>query len=408
MGVVRVQGPAAIRDGWVVVGLCLVAIIPFALFRWGLGVLFPFIQEDLGTSRAQLGLIASGMAVGQGTTSLLMGLLVDAMGARRVLAASLAGAAVSVFLFSRIQSPLQGMLLGIPIGAALSTLGPGYLKAVMDWVTAKGRAVAVGIAEGSMPIAGIIGAVLISYLAVELGWRSTVVVSAVAIALSSVIFFAFYRDKPSGSAEGQTRTGAGTRVGLVARDRDMWVSAFIGVAFNGIHICFLSYLVLYLKEYLEMSSVMAGSSMAVALAGGAVGRVGWSLVSDFLLDGRRVVTMAIVGILTGVSFVAVTLLPSDAPLAVVLVLVFVLGSASLGMSVMRVIFVAELAGPDLTGTAMGFVSTISHVGAFSIAPLFGLIVDQTGSYDLAWWMLAGVAGVGTLVLATLSPQARRR
>ena len=408
MGVMRVQVPAATRSGWVVVVLCLVALTPFGLFFWGRGVLFPFIQEDLDTSRAQLGLIASGMAVGQLTTSLLMGLLVDAMGSRRVLAAALAGAAVSVFLFSRIQSPVHGMLLGIPLGAALSTLAPGYLKAVMEWVTAKGRAVAVGIVEGSMPLAGIIGAVLISFFAVELGWRSTVVVLAVVIALSSVIFFTFYRDKPRGRAEGQMRTGAGTRVGLVVRDRDMWVSAFIGVAFNGITICLLSYLVLFLKESLEMSSVVAGSGMAVALAGGGLGRVGWSLFSDLVLGGRRVATMTFIGILSVVSIVAMTLLPTDAPLAVVLVLVFVVASVSLGISAMRVIFLAELVGPDLTATAMGFVSTISHVGGIVFAPLFGLIVDRTGSYDLAWWMIAGVAGAGTLLLATLSPQARRR
>ena len=404
----RVPVPRAVPYGWVVVALCLVVIIPFALFRWGLGVLFPFIQEDLGTTRAELGLIASGMALGMGSTALLIGWLVDTMGARRPLTASLVVAAAAVFLFSRIGSPVHGVLLGIPLGVALTTLGPGYIKAVMDWVTPKTRALAIGIAEASIPIAGIVGAVLISILAVKFGWRSTVVILGVAIAVSSVVFFAFYRDKPRGDTEGQTRSRPGTKMRLVARNPDMWVISLSGLVTSGIQICVLSYLVLFLKEYFQMSTVVAGGGLAVALAGGAVGRVGWGLVSDLLLRGRRVATMAIVSILTGVSVATMTWLPSDAPLVVVWVLLFVVGSVSLGYSGVRTVFVAELAGPDLTGTAFGFGGTISQLGNFTLAPLFGLIVDRTGSYDMAWWMIAGVALLGTLLLGFLSPQARRR
>ena len=42
-----------------------------------------------------------------------------------------------------------------------------------------------------------------------------------------------------------------------------------------------------------------------------------------------------------------------------------------------------------------------------VAPLFGLVVDQTGSYDMGWWMLVGIAGTGTLVLGFLRPLERR-
>ena len=394
--------------GVVVVALCIVAITPFALFRWGLGVLFPYIQDDLGTSRAELGLIASGLALGAGSTSLLAGWLVDLMGARRLESASLAGAAVGVVLFSQIQSPLHGVILGILMGATLSTLGPAYTKAIMDWVATRTRGLAIGIVEASIPLAGIIAAILISVLAVNFGWRTTVMVLAIAIAVSCAVFFTFYRDKPRSSADGQTRIRAARRVGLVARDHDMRVAAVSGAAFSGIQSSLVSYLVLFQREFLGLSSLVAGVGLAVALAGGAAGRLGWSLVSDLPLRGHRVATWALVGVACGLSLAAMTWLPSDAPLVVVLLMVFVLGGNGLGWSGVRAVFVAELAGPDLTGTAVGFASTISQMGAFVVPPLFGLIVDRTGSYDLAWWMAAGLASVGTLLLVFLTPQARRR
>ena len=131
-------------------------------------------------------------------------------------------------------------------------------------------------------------------------------------------------------------------------------------------------------------------------------------VCDWLLRGRRVATLVMVGTISGLSLAILTWLPSDGHLAVVMLVAFVLGITSLGWSGVRTLFLAELAGPDLTGTAIGFVSTLSHIGAFAITPLFGLIVDRTGSYDLAWWMAAGVVGLGTLLMGFLSPQARRQ
>ena len=404
----RTRALTEIPYSWVVVALCLAALVSFALFRWGLGVLFPFIQEDLDTSRAELGLIAGGLALGGGSTALLAGWLVDAMGPRRLLTAALGVAAVGVLLFSRIQSPVQGMLLGILMGAALSILGPAYIKAIIDWVTPKGRVVAIGISEASLPLSGIVSAVLISFLAASYGWRTTVVVLAIGIAVSSVVFFTFYRDKPRGDMEGKTRGGAGRRLRLVVRDRDLWVTAMVSGTSSGIQMIILSYLVLFLKEFLELSSVVAGSGLAVALAGGAVGRLGWGLVCDYLLGGHRVATLALIGMLSGLSLAALIWLPSDAPLVLVMPLVFVVGSTGLGFSGVRVVLVAELAGPDLTGTVIGFTSTMSQLGGFALAPTFGLIVDRTGSYDMAWWMMVGVAAVGTLFLAFLSPQARRR
>ena len=402
MGVMRAPAPGAVRYGWVVVGLCLVAIVPFALFRWGLGVFFPFIQEDLGTSRAELGLIRSGLALGVVSTAVLAGWLVDVVGARLLLTASLVGSAVGVILFSQIQSPMQGVLLGILMGAVLSILGPAYIKAVMDWVTPKTRALAIGISEASIPASGIIAAVLISYLAVSFGWRSTVVILGVATAVSSVVFVAFYRDKPViGDTDARTRIRTRGRLSQVARNWRFWVSALYGATQSGVQVALISFLVLFLKEELDMSTVLAGTCLAFMMAGSALGRFGWGLVSDLLLQGRRVIILVLLAILSAVSMSSLAWLPSDASLWVVLTLVFFAGGTSMASSAVRVVLVAELVGPALTGTAMGIQTTTVQVGILGIAPLFGLIVDRSDSYDLAWWSMAGLAGAGALLLGSV-------
>ena len=403
----RISALAAIPYPWVVVGLCVMTVIPYALFRWGLGVLFPFIQDDLGTSRAELGLIVSGMFFGSSATALLVGWLVDVMGARRLQTAALVVATVGVLLFSQIQAPVQGVLLGILMGGAHSSVGPAFSKAIIDWVTPQSRGLALGIAEASIPLSGIIAAVLISFLAVSFGWRSAVMILALLIAVSSVLFFTLYRDRPGGLMDAPKQGRSDGRLRLVAKNRDIWVVAFYSLAITAVQSVLVAYLVLFLREFLDMSTVVAGACLAVAMAGGTVGRVGWGLVSDLLLNGRRALTLAIVGVVTTASMALLAWLPSDAPLLLVLAVSFVVGLNIIGWSGVRAVFVAELAGPALTGTAIGFSNTILMTGAFAFTPLFGLIVDRTGSYDTAWWMMAGVGFAGTATLAFLRPQARR-
>ena len=410
MAVIRDRGLNAIPFGWVVIGLSVLTTVVFSHITQGIGVLVPFIQDDLEVNRAELGLIASGMFGGGIAAALLAGWLVDVMGVRRLQAASLVVAAGAVVLFSQIRSPVHGLLLALLIGVAHSVTFPAYGKAIMDWVTPpRTRGLAMGIREASIPVGGIMAAVLVTFLALTFGWRTAVIVVAVAIGITGVVFFSVYRDKPSsGYTEGETRSRAGGRVSLLARDRDIWLISGFGAAFAGLQMVLVTYLVLFLKEHLDMSATVAGVCFAFLLAGAAVARIGWGLVSDFLMGGRRIVTLATVGLLAVVSMALMVWLPSDASLAVVLVVVFVVGVTCLGGTGVWVILVAEMAGPALTGTAMGFTGTIGRMGSFGVAPIFGLIVDQTGSYDVGWWSMLGLAGVGTLLLAFLRPQVRRR
>ena len=385
---------------WVVVALCVLATMFSSTFRQGMGVLFPFIQDELEISRAELGLIAAGLSIGGTASSLLGGWLADAVGVRRLQTLSLAGTLVGVLLFSQMQSLLQAVLLALVIGIFLSASFPACAKAIMDWVTPRTRGLTIGLAEASIPVSGIIAALLIPFLAEAFSWRIATIVVATTIAVATVAFFAFYRDKPSSDAAGQ-RVPPARMIPQVARDRHILLAVASGTCHSSITGTVIGFLVLFLKEELEISAVAAGRFLAVAMVGGAVGRVGWGMVSDMLLGGRRVETLALLGVLIGASVALLAWLPKDAPLAVVIVLVFFVGSTSLGRSGVYTTLIAELAGPALTGTAVGFSSMIIGVANFGVTPLFGLMADRTGSYDAGWWMLVGIAGMGIVLLGVL-------
>ena len=386
---------------WVVVGLCVAITMTISMPWQGMGALFPFIQEDLKASKVQLGLIAAGLYVGGGATVLLMGWLVDVVGVRRVETVALFGLSGALLLFSQIQSVLQGVLVAVLMGVAINASPPAVTRAVMDWVTRRSRALAMGSTEASVTVGGIIGAVLLTFLAVTLGWRMGVMIVAFIMAAVSTVFVAFYRDKPARQIDGAIRTKSSGKLAQVAKNRDLWLISFIGITFGVAQNVLVTYLVLFMREHLSMTPGGAGGLLAVAMAGSSVGRLGWGVVSDFFLHGRHMVLLGLLGSLGVASLSLMALLPSNTSLVLVSVLVFIVGATTVGRSGLLIVLLAELAGPGLTGTTIGFFATIAIFGGVAIVPLFGLIVDETGSYAMAWWMTAGLVGAGTLLLAFL-------
>ena len=404
----RIRAPAQIPYAWVIVALCVGITMASASFTMSLGALFPFLQEDLGINRAQLGLIPSTILVGGTGSVLLVGWLADVIGVRRLVTVALVGTVVGVILFSQVQSLLQVLLLAALIGVARSPLFPACTKAIMDWVTPRTRGLAMGLSEASIPTAGIMAALLVSFLSVAYSWRVAVIACAMVIAVSSIAFFAFYKDKPGGyEGRGKGSSTQGT-MRLVVKDRDIWLTSLAGSFLAASQVTFTSYLVLLLREDLGMSALVAGSSLSVYLAGGAVGRLALPLVSDLLMGGRRVTLLAIAGLLSGVAMALMTWLPSGTSPATVLGIVLIMGGITMAWSGLWTVLVAELAGPALTGTAIGFASMTNRFVAFGVTPLFGLLVDRTESYDIGLWVLAVLAVGGVLLLAALRPEARRR
>ena len=320
--------------------------------------------------------------------------------------ASLIGVGIGLLLFSQIQSVSQGILVGVLIGLAFSGSGPANTKAIIDWVTRRARAVAVGINEAMVVIGGIVAAGLLTFLAVSYDWRVAVMVMATIIAVSGILILAFFRDKPGDDVLTDKMSRPRGKVPQVLRNPDIWLATFVGATLAPLQRVLVAYLVLYLMEDLGLSAGEAGGMLAILMAGAAVGRIGWAMASDLILKGRRIGILVMVFILAVVSLSLMALLPSDTSLSLVAVLVFAVGAVTLGRTGVYVVFLAEMAGPALTGTTMGFQAMIATLAGIGITPLFGLLADRTGSYAMSWWMMAAVSGFGILILAIIGSRAR--
>ena len=404
---IRTLSPTSPHYPFVVVVLSLVMTMFIASVFVAYGVLFPFIQEDLHFSRAQLGLMSASLMVGGSVTSFVTGWLVDVMGVRRLQSLSMVGIVLGLVLFSQMSSFEQALVLALLTGVVTASEFPAFTKAIVDWVRPRSRALALGVTEAGVPVGGMGAALLLTFISVTLGWRAAVLTLTGVMGVCSVLFFIMYRDRPPIHTGREATHAPAGRMALVLKDGRIWLAASAAAALAAMMTVLVTYLVLFFKEALEMSSVAAGIGLAVAMAGGVVGRISWGLISDVLLGGNRIGVLVIIALLSGLSTALLTTLTTGTPLAFVFALAFFLGVTTMGWVGPVGILIAELAGPGLTGTAIGLMGAITRVGPMALAPLFGWTVDRTGSYDLGLWIIVGMSGVALLLLAVLGHRVRR-
>lgn len=402
----RIPLVGSISYPWIVVGLVMIGQMGQTLYTGGLPTLYPFIKLDFGLSNAEVGLITAGIILGATTTNILTGWLTDTLGVRWVMTVSPVCVGMLVVLFSQSQSLIHIILLAFLMSAAGAALYPAAIKAVMEWMKPERRSLAMGVEQTNIPMTGILTASLLPFLAATYSWRTAAVVLAILIASAGLVILAFYRDNPESSYTRRREGSPRKSLAAVAGNRDIWVASLCVLSIGSVQQVFVSFLILYLKEHLSISTVEAARYMAVAHASAAVWLIAWGTASDVLLRGRKVATLALMGLLSTGSMALMATIPADGSPFLVGTIVFFVGAGFFGWGSMHPVLLAELAGPGLTGTVMGFSQAVRGVLGFGLIPLFGFVVDKTGSYDAGWWMMAFLAASGILVLALLRPEAR--
>jgi len=387
-------------------GVALAVQLGSSAVHQGLPALAPLIQAEWSLSRAEFGVLAGAYNVGMLLTSLAAGQLVDRVGERPLIVAGPLGVAGATLLAALSPAPQPLWLSLVLAGCFLSTCGPSGGKAVLLWFPRHIRGLAMGLRQTGVPLAGVIAAPTLPLLAAALGWRGALGTMAVLSATVAAVAWLLYRDPPSReAAPAHHRTGL-RAVPEMTRDRSLMATTALGPILVAGQWTLLPYLGLYLYERLGWPLEVAAGYLALAQAGGFVGRIGWGAVSDLLWHGRRKPALALVCPVGAGCAVALATLPVDAPAVLVGLVAVVMGAAVIGWNGLFGAYVAEQAGAHRAGTALGLATTVVFLGAVVCPPLFGWIVDRAGSYQPAWLLLAGllVAGLGLFPFMREAPR----
>lgn len=370
--------------------------------------LAPFLQADLGISRAQVGLLSSAISGGSLAMVLASGWLADRFGAHLLLFAGPATIGLSLILASRAPSYWLMVVFVIPtgIGVALSAIAAS--KAVVGWFSAQTRGTAMGIKQTGTSLGVMIGAAVLPPIALAADWRLALGFGAAAVAASGFIALICYRDREASGATSPSQA-RGTLRALA--NRNIVLACAAGISFTAVQMSLTTYLVLYLTELRGMEVTSAGNLLALANLAGVTARILYGLLSDRLFGARRKGLLVFSGAASVVAalttaFFGLTLSP---PALLALILFF--GLVGIGWTGMFMILLPELAGKDASGMGAAAALASCNLGYFVGPPLFGLIVDLSHSYSLAWLSLAAISAVATIAMVAVretAPQPPQR
>ena len=382
---------------WAVLALIMAAQTVANVGPLGIPSIAPLIRDDLGLSVTQAGSFLSAYYVGPVLMSLPAGWLADRWGVRgamilgQVLIALGLGAAAVAPSFSFI------VVILVLAGAGYGVLNPTTTKAGMAWFPPRQRATVVGLKQVGLPFGGAVGAFVMPPLAIAFGWRAAVGVSAAVVGGLALATWVLYRDLPEPES---SRSAAPPPAGFwaVMANRDLWLVGVSTLIFAGVQTVFLAFLVLYLHEAVDIAVLVAAKYLVAAQCSGAVGRIGFGLLSDRIFGGRRRIVLAIAGLGSIACALVLSTTGSGAGPGRLVPLAICIGVFGVGWNGVQHTLMAELAGTRAAGTAVGLGLAISSLGVTACPPIFGLVVERLGGFAGAWGALAASMGLALLLL----------
>ena len=398
--------PARDPFRWAILTLISVSHIIGATAQYGINTLAPFYQEELGLSRAQVGLFFSAFYLAMTGASFGAGWLADRLGIRKTTLQGHVVLGICTLVASMAPSFAWALASFFLAGLGYSFLNPASTKGVMVWFYRDERATAMGIKQTGVPAGGVVVALLAAPLVLIVGWRGALAAIGIINFFFGFVFSALWREPEDGDPSRKALPFAPPE-----NDGSLNVWSFLPASFGTAiflvgQMSLITYIPLYLKESMGFSAYWASQALAIIQAGAMFGRVGWGVASDRLFGGRRKIVLLIIGITGAALMVALSLMTRQSPLSLLLLVVFLSGLCLVGYQGVSYALIGELAGGARTGAALGLMITINAGAATLGTPLFGFIVDQTESYPTAWQLLAAAVAASCVGLAAFLKEPR--
>jgi MFS family permease len=356
----------------------------------------PAVAADLGMEPSAL--VGAYMAVVFALgilSSPVGGDLVLRLGALRVSQLCLAGCGIALALASggTVWMFVPAALL---LGCVFSPETPASSHLLMRIAPPERRGLIFSLKQTGNQIGGIAGALALPALVPVIGWQGGLLVIA-CLCSAAVLLLAPLRRTWETPVEHQTGTlfgRYGKALKLVRDDARLRAMALASGAYSAMQISLNAFLVSFCVVELGMTLTAAGAALAVAQAGGLIGRVFWGVVGDRL--GHTRLVLGLLGLAMAAAAAATVL--TDWPFMTLAALCFAFGLTASGWNGLFLAEVARLAPAGRVSEATGGVLITSFAGLVLGPPLFGLLVAWSGSYVPGFLTMAAASLAGAALL----------
>jgi MFS family permease len=364
--------------------------------RGNLATAAPIMQDQLRLSASQLGILLSAFYYGYVICMPAMGWLAERYGAKRVLAAGVVIWSVATLTTGFAGSFVTLLALRVLLGIGESVAFPCASKVLAHAVEVSRLGVANGVLSFGYLLGPAVGTLLGGYLMTVFGWRPVFIVFG---AVSLLWLWPWSRIH-IGRATATKPLSVDSRPSFaqILQRRELWGASLGHFASNYGYYFIVSWLPFYLikSRGFSMGSMVAIASWAYLLNALSALVMGW--LADRWIRAGRSPTIVYKGImaanhLAGIAcMIGMVMLPGAGSIAALFLFEIVSGCSYPGLFAIPQI----LAGPRASARWVGVQNAAGNVAGLIAPAITGILVDQTGLFDVAFAIAAGVNVLGLI------------
>lgn len=387
-------------------GAAVVPLMALAVFinyvdRGNLATAGPLIREQFALSNAQLGLLLSAFFWSYAPGQLPAGWVAERFDARRVLAAGLIVWGVATALTGLASGFMMLLVLRVMLGLGESVMYPASFKILACEALEVERGHANGWMAAGQQSGPAFGTLACGLLMAWFGWRIVFVVAGCASLLWLWPWLRTPRAMTVPAPARATPDGPPTRALL--RSRELWGSCLGNFGYAYAFYLVLSWLPVYLVKTHGLTMAQMAPLGAGIFALSAVTSVFTGWASDcWLKAGASSNRVRKTAVLSGMAGLAACL--SGCAFAGPLGALTAMAGCGLCMGVLLPAIWASaqtLAGPGAAARWWGVQNFCANLGGISAPVITGVVVDQTGSFGLAFLIAAAVALLGVFAFGVI-------
>ena len=404
------------RYRWTICALLFAATAINYIDRQMIGVLKPVLQRDLGWTEAQYADIVFWFQAAYAIGFLVMGRLVDRLGARLGYALAFSFWTLAHVAHGLVSSVAQFAAVRFALGLGEAGNFPSGLKAVTDWFPQRERAFAVGLFNAGANVGAIATPLLVPAITLAYGWRMAFVATGAFSVLWLIAWIAIYR-----RTEEHARVSP-EELALIRSDpassvqripwlrlfgvRETWAYAVPKFLTDPIWWMFLFWLPDFLgKRYgLDLKSFGPPLVAIYLLSDGGSVLGGW--VSSRLLQrgwsANRARKLTMLG--CAVAVLPIVTVQYVDSLWIAVLLIGVATAAHQAFSANLLTLPSDLFPREAVASVVGIGGTAGAIGGMLIAKFVGHVLGISGSYAPIFAVAGGAYLLALLSLHVISPR----
>ncbi len=400
---------------WFITGLIFFITLVNFIDRSAISFVIEPLKKEFHFTDTQFGMILSAFGMGYMLLTAFGGWLVDRWGARVIWPIAAIAWSLCVGLLGFASGFLGFMVLRFLLGVTEGPHFPAMTRSISDWLPTSERARALSLGLVAIPLSAVVGAPITSYLVADFGWRIMFMAMSATGIIWAFVWYLCFRDRPEEckyvtEAEKQVIASTHSKNKVVDKTPVDWRFILTHPALVANNIAYfafgymLFFATLWLPGYfltqhgLDLKSV--GWYLTIPwLVGAGFLKVG-GILSDWLYKktgSRRIARSHLIWgsqLIAAVFFLALGFTESFA-----LAIVFLSLGLGFGLMPQPAFFSINIdVAKERSGASQGITSSCLSIAGIAAPILTGWLIDLTGNYQGAFFLLAGLTGIAVITV----------